>query len=607
MTRLPAAVLALLAAATVGAFFFVQHLKVTTPLIAAPSPPNPPALNPIANRLCGSPPHHGTQISFYLKHRSDDVNVYVLDQSGQIVATIASGVYMPGGTHPTRRVFTWNGLEDDGTIAPDGSYEFKVALIHQGRSVVLTPSGSSTPFTVRIETRPPRPRVVSVTPWLIPLNRSLSTRIAFTGNEGHFTRVQLYRTDLPGGPRLVKSFLNPSTAGRAVWDGMIHGRPAPAGVYLVGLNVTDAACNTGRFPVHLPPAPGATRGAGVSVRYVAALPPLAPLPAAGSHATVQIDTRGRGYDWALYGPGARHSLEHGGEATQPLSVRLPRSGPGLYELALRAGTHRTEVPLAAGATRRAPALVVLPALTWEGLDPVDDTRDGLPSTLSAGVPAGLARPLVNGLPAGFADEAALMSHLSAAHEHYELTTDLALLEGSGPPLAGHRLVVLAGSERWLPARLAAALQSYVRGGGHVLSLGLQSLRASVHVSGTGASAVALDPGPLSGTDVFGVRHGGFVAHDAGLIGEIDDGLGVFGSWSGVLPGFSAYEPITGVAAPGRLLSSAGTSSAALSVAGVRLGSGTVVEIGVAGFAGRLAGNLDARQLLDGLWAALTRP
>ena len=43
-------------------------------------------------------------------------------------------------------------------------------------------------------------------------------------------------------------------------------------------------------------------------------------------------------------------------------------------------------------------LVVLPALTWQGVNPVDDTGDGLPNTLRAGTPVALDRPLVDRSP-----------------------------------------------------------------------------------------------------------------------------------------------------------------------------------------------------------------
>ena len=89
----------------------------------------------------------------------------------------------------------------------------------------------------------------------------------------------IYRTDLPGAPTLVKSF-PARPAGRTTWDGTVAGgAPAPQGTYLVGLRVTDRACNTGSFPAVLPPVAGTTAHAGVTVRYLAALPPLTPVAA----------------------------------------------------------------------------------------------------------------------------------------------------------------------------------------------------------------------------------------------------------------------------------------------------------------------------------------
>ena len=42
---------------------------------------------------------------------------------------------MRGGAHPVRRLFVWNGREDNGRLAPDGTYYVRVALMHQGRTV----------------------------------------------------------------------------------------------------------------------------------------------------------------------------------------------------------------------------------------------------------------------------------------------------------------------------------------------------------------------------------------------------------------------------------------------------------------------------------------
>ena len=60
-------------------------------------------------------------------------------------------------------VFHWNGREDNGPVAPDGTYYFRVALIHQNRTIDLDRA-----VPVKVKTVPPHPVVTSVTPSLIP-------------------------------------------------------------------------------------------------------------------------------------------------------------------------------------------------------------------------------------------------------------------------------------------------------------------------------------------------------------------------------------------------------------------------------------------------------
>lgn len=498
MIRWSAAAFGVLVVATVGAFFVSQHLKVSTPLIAGIGRAVPSVINPVAGPTCGGVSHRAARFSFYLLHRADDVDVYVIDQSGNIVRTLASGRHMRRGVRRPDGEFSWNGRADNHRVAPDGTYEIEVGLIHQGRTVIL--STASGPVTIKLETVAPRPVVDRVSPQLIPqLGHAVTIR--YSGNEGRGATIRLYRTDLTGTP-LVKTFVTPWRGQKAIWDGTIHGRPAPAGIYLVGMEVTDAACNTGYFPARVPPARGSTPHAGVTVRYLAAQPPLRPVPA-GTDAAVDVEANGATYQWSLVRAGNRRPAASGVSAAASLAVALPSRRAGLYELQLRAGTHSTAVPLVASAARPAPILVVLPALTWQGLNPVDDTGDGIPSTLAAGDPITLSRPLARGLPSGFSDEAGLLAYLDGAHRAYTLTTDLGLIDGSGPALSGHATVILAGSERWLPSATMAALRGYVTSGGHVLSLGTDSLRRTVTVAG----GRALDPGAPRATDAFGVRPG----------------------------------------------------------------------------------------------------
>jgi hypothetical protein len=601
--RPPLAVFAALVAATVAAFFIVQHLKVTNPIVAGDPNPKLPAFNPVDGGNCGGISHKRDWISFYLDSRSDDVNVYVINSSGDIVDQVASGVHMRAKP-PQRRKFFWNGREADGSVAPDGSYRFRVALVHQGRTAVI-----GGPMV--IETVPPRPVVTSVTPSLIPAAGGVT--VHYKGNERRGGYVLVYRTDLPGKPRLVKSFKVPFHGSEAVWDGTIDQRPAPAGTYLLGFKATDAACNVGTyplgsFPLSQDPPAGTTAHAGVTVRYLAAEPPIAPVPA-GKRALVLIDSRQRPYRWTLTEPGVRKPVSHGADRSVELRIRLPSEG--LYVLSIRSSGHRTAVPLIASApasSRPARMLVVMPALTWQGLNPVDDDGDGLPDTLTAHVPVRLARVYANGLPAGFGDEAALVAYLRRTHLRYDLTTDVALAAGASPGLAGHHGVVFAGAEEWLPAGFAPTLQAFVRHGGHVLSIGIDSLRRLSTVSQTSAGPEALRPTAPSPSDLFGAHLGPVVSPGRSLLTLVNppDRLGIFTLTSGAFTGFRTYQPVTSLAPPAKLLSSAGVSPASPSIAGFSYGRGSVVEIGLVGFGASLARDVDSQELISRLWTVLAR-
>jgi hypothetical protein len=205
------------------------------------------------------------RISFYLLHRADDVDVYMVDQpseSGAIVATLASGRHMG---IKRRSTFTWNGHEDNGQVAPDGTYSVRVSLIHQGRTLLIAnDSGVAEPVTV--ETKAPPLRITRVSPGFISQPGSSSVTISYTGNRGLRPRVLIYRVQRSGASRLVKSYAATTRAGHSVWNGTVRGgAPAPAGSYLVGLKLTDQACNTATVPARLPPAPGSDAGARVTV------------------------------------------------------------------------------------------------------------------------------------------------------------------------------------------------------------------------------------------------------------------------------------------------------------------------------------------------------
>jgi hypothetical protein len=595
---------ATLVVATIAAFFITQHLKSSTPVIAGMTHP-PPFSNDGDGCL------RRTYINFYVKHRSDSVSVFVVDSEGDVVQTVASGVEMhneptaPG--QKIRRTFYWYGHEYDGQLAPNGTYYFRIALAEQGQIVNLTQ------YPVVVDTVPPHLAITRISPSQLPAPGRVPATIYFTGSDGRGGYLIIYRTGPAEPPRVLDarripfSKANPQHGYTKTWDGLIHGVPAPPGTYVMALKVTDRACVTGTFPVYLPPGAGTTPHAGVTVSYLAAEPPLDPVPA-GSDALVGVAADQRSYRWALRRVGARHKrpIEHGSGTSTSLRVRMPGRSAGLYELAIRSSGQRTVVPIVARAsasTRR--ILVVLPALTWQGENPVDDNGDGFPDTLTAGGPIDLDRVLANGLPSGFGDQAALIAYLDRAGMPYDLTTDLALANRSGPTLAGHSGVVLAGPELWLPAALAPELRRYVEQGGRVLSLGAGSLLRTATVKQTPA-AEALDPTPAAATDVLGARPGALVRGNTEAIVVIRDRLGIFDGTSGTFDGFGSFEPILAVAAPATIASAAGTTAQTPSIVGYRLGSGIVVEIGLPAFTASLAHDVDTQELLRRLWTIFRR-
>ncbi|HWC86579.1 MAG TPA: N,N-dimethylformamidase beta subunit family domain-containing protein [Solirubrobacteraceae bacterium] len=599
MRRLPVVAFAALVVATIAAFFITQHLKASGPLIVVWSRP-PPFSND------GDGCRNRTSITFNLQHRSDSVSVFVLDSDGNIVRTVASGLEMqrPAAHRRVRRTFSWYGREDNGQLAPNGTYYFRIALAAQGRKVELTQ------YPIVVDTVPPRLVVTSVSPSQLPAPGGAPATVHFTGSNGRGGYLVIYRTGLGGPPKVVDArripFSARSTHGYTkTWNGLVHGRPAPAGTYVMALKVTDRACVTGTFPAYLPPQEGTTAHAGVTVSYLAAEPTLDPV-AAGAVATVGVAADGQRYHWALRQVGAKSKpMAHGSGTATSLRVRLPRRSAGLYELAIRAGGRRTEVPLVARAAGgRHSVLVVLPTLTWQGDNPVDDNGDGFPDTLTGGGAILLHRPLADGLPADFGGEAALLGYLDRAGLPYDLTTDVALVDGSGAALAGHSGVVFAGPEVWLPAALAPELHSFVEQGGRVLALGTGTLERTARVTQTAAGLEASGPSSAGATDILGARPGSLVTHNTEAIVRIRDDLGIFNGTSGTFPGFGSFVPIEAVAAPGRIASEAGTAVQTPSIVGYRLGSGVVVDISLPAFTASLGHDVDTRELVRRLWTIL---
>lgn len=607
----------LLALATVGAFYITQHLKTKNPLINGGPRADPAMINPVSAGVCvdangENVSFRRTRIAFYLQSHSDVVSVYVINSDGINIATMSgSNRYIKAALN-NYHYFTWNGKENDGAYAPAGIYTFRAWFHHQDRSFPVT-TNASTDATVEVTTARPHPKVTAVTvsgmsatagqtPVFTPRLQTATLHIG--GGPYLAARVLVYRaSDDPDAPlQLVKQFgINPR-AETAVWDGTIAGKPAPAGSYLLGLAVKSRSCTAGTFPLVDDPVPGTTTGAGVNVAYLTATPPLDPTPA-GQLASVAINSGGRPYKWALRHIGVAKAIFHGvGAVDQTLRVKMP--AVGLYVLTVRAGTRRTQVPLVAsgvGPRSTAGVLVVLPALSWQGVNAADDNADGLADSLSAGGQITLSRPMVSGLPSGLGDEASLLTYLNSQHDDYQLTTDVALAQGIGPSLTGRHGVLLDGQFKWVPSPLVSRLGAFVSAGGGAFTDAVNSLQNEAPLTTTSDSVVA-GPATALSPDPFGVHHGAVASAEGQLITSLADHLGLFTDVP-VLD-FSAYQVLDPPG--GQISSAAGIASTAPAVIGFSRGKGIVVEAGLPGFGTSLGSSIDSQELLNRVWQLVLR-
>ena len=215
------------------------------------------------------------------------------------------------------------------------------------------------------------------------------------------------------------------------------------------------------------------------------------------------------------------------------------------------GPHRAAVPFAVDDAGHHRVLVVLPLMTWQGRNLVDDDGDGLPNDLPGGHAVKLARVLARPLPATFAErEAPTLIHLDGARHRYDITTDLALALRRGPRLEDHAGVLLAGDAVWMPPALQRRLRRFVTRGGTLATVGVGSLQREARLT---PRLRLINPTPRASTDVWGSRITPPAPGSFDLTG-LDDELGLFTGTDGSFGGFTSAE-VTTAAGPreGRLL------------------------------------------------------
>jgi flagellar hook assembly protein FlgD len=600
LSRLTAGVFAVLVLATFAAFFVAQRLKNA-----------PPVLGQIGVRGVFSPNGDGrfdvTRLTFRVKE-TDEVSVAVLDVNGDEVRELLSGRHVTKGTLVRLK---WDGRTDAGRRAPDGRYRYRITLQHKGRSVVLANS-------VRIDTTPPRPLVTSIGPSREPGPELLPTQeggdaVVHLQAPGTKPVVRLFKTG-PGPTRLVRQEKLPDGTGVWHWNGLTpSGRPVSAGTYLVSIETRDVAGNRGLSPpLTRGGLPATSYGArlpghgGITVRYLGVRPPAVATPA-GDPVEFFVDARRRPWSWSVRRVGSGAATPSRRKTSARVRLHAPGRESGVYLMQVRTATHSATVPFAVQSAKRHAVLVVLPVMTWQGRNSVDDDGDGLPNVLDRGVGAKLFRVYAgDGLPAGFAArDAPLLAWLDRRGHRYDITTDVALAAGRGPRLEDHTGVILPSDVRWLPRAVQQRLRRYVRNGGHVASFGIDALRRQVSLTRRGRM---VDPTPPATTDVFGVRLRRLVRlpKPSNLV-SADDSIDFFMGTAGAFGPFSlVQEADLGSAAASAVTENPQTGRPV--IAASRLGKGLVFRFGAPELASHLssrAHDADTAALLDRTWTLLS--
>ena len=314
---------------------------------------------------------------------------------------------------------------------------------------------------------------------------------------------------------------------------------------------------------------------GFTARLLALDAPLAPVRA-GTVAPIRIGPKARRFRWNLRG-----GLLAAGEPRQRRRPPLRRPHPVRH-------AHR-RVP-AAGAGSRAPGrapifvrgrgrgtvLLVLPVITWQGLNPADDDRDGFGDTLDdldggRGRARLRGRAAARGLPREVAPLPALPRPRAAQLRAHHRSRARARRGARAARQAG---VAFPGSERWLTAAADLRLRRWVDGGGKLASFGTDSFRRRVELD----AERLLDPSPPEPTNVFGERVA-LESIPAAPMVVSRDSLRLFAGTNLYVGLFERFEQEDALVPGAEVLTAAGRDPAKPAFVAYKLGDGVVVRAG----------------------------
>jgi hypothetical protein len=583
MTRpLVRAVFALLVVATVAAFFVTQQLKSEFPLVIRFAA-KPKQFSPNGDRF-----RDRVEVGFDLSEPAT-VSFWIMDSEGNEVRRIVDDRPLAGDT---KHRFSWDGRDDRGDPVPDGVYRMRVVRRDQGRVV-------NSFKRIRVDRVPPKLRLVSAEPGVIAPRepgQAPEVTIRYEGPRNKAPEFRIFRTDDADVPHVVRRFRGRGRSG--VWHGEVAAgpertTPAPDGDYAVTVRVRDKAGNEAVAPTEIPRPGRAAPGTGVSVRSFTLSGPLDAV-AAGSLATLQVGPIDRSLDFVLSRLGDPKPIRKGKRIAGRLRIRIPsKTKTGLYLVRVRAGRHRAVWPLAVAglpqskrAAERPRPLVVLPVMSWQGLNPVDDDLDGFADTLPEGRSVGVAgRPFLGGgFPPRFrAEVEPLLLFLDREKLAYDLTTDLSLARREGPALGNAPGVAFAGSALWLPEPLMRRLRDEVEDGLRVASFGADAFRRTVRLRGDRLAR----PSARRQVDAFG-ETSSLLKTSAAPLAVFKEGLGLFEGLDLFIGDFTVFEESQGLPSSARPIATAGRDPTKPAFVAYGLDGGVVIRSGTPQWARELA-------------------
>ena len=490
------AVFLVLVVVTVAAFFVTQSLKTEEPLVLRFAVAQPEVFSPNGDRVGDS-----LAVGFDLS-RPAEITFSVIDSEGEEVRRLVDDRPLAGDT---KHRFRWDGRDDEGAPVPDGIYRLRVVRRQEGRVVDSFKE-------VRVDTRPPRVALDSAEPGVVdPGDGDVGVRVRYSGPQNANPEFRVYRTE--GGPvRIVRRFRGDGTRS-GVWDGSVISGEHGGGRQL---RLPGAGARRGRQRDARPEA-GAhgAHGGGGRGHHGAAAHAAGPAggrgcghrraPGRGPHARAATASPSRGWAPAATSAATAAAAARCACAYPAMPAPASTSCGCAPAAAAPCGRWRWRAVRPARAANRPRPLVVLPTVTWQGLNDWDSDLDGFGDTLDSARSIPDERPFADrGLPPRFASEVSpLLRFLDRERLAYDLTTDLSLARREGPSLGNAPGVAVAGTSIWLPAHACAtACARRSRSNGlKVVSFGRQSLRRTVALVGDRLQ----DASPPRPDDLFGER------------------------------------------------------------------------------------------------------